>query len=196
MLTRSPAGASSSTRTVTVIETVAPTATGASGQVMSPAAAVQPAEALTNVVCAGRASVTDAGARGMRAVALDLDRVREQIAWGRLGVIDHLREAQVVVRGGERGDGQKASHGNQQHEHAAHRAPRNQVHRRLLVSLVQFPPGRDLAEPSNPSIGGRRGNPRTSGGSSKSGRASGRIRQTFNNPGRISWAGRCNPPSS
>ena len=55
-------------------------------------------------------------------------------------VIDHLHEAQIGVRECKRGDGQQAAHGNQQHEHAAHRAPGNQVHRRLLVSLVQFPP--------------------------------------------------------
>ena len=52
-----PAGTSLSTRTVIVIEMELPTASGATGHVMTPAAAAQPFVALTNVVCGGSVSV-------------------------------------------------------------------------------------------------------------------------------------------
>ena len=126
---------------------------------------MQPPVALTNVVCAGSVSVTAPAAEACVPWFWIWIVYVSRSPGAASRVIDHLREAQVGVRGGERGNGQKAAHGNQQHEHAAHRAPGNQVHRRLLVSLVQFPRQRDLAEPSNPSIEGRRGNRRTSGGS-------------------------------
>ena len=61
MLSSVPAGTSSSTRTVIVMVTTWPTATAPIGQVMVAPAAVQPAELLTYVVCAGSVSVTVPG---------------------------------------------------------------------------------------------------------------------------------------
>ncbi len=88
----------------------------------------------------------------VRAVILDHDRVREQVAWGGLGVVHDLDQTQIGVGEGKCRHGQKAAHGHQQHEHAAHPAPGIRC---IVVSWCRSSGGPAAGNwrPSNPSRG-------------------------------------------